>query len=133
MSLKQYHHGTSRKKIYYVFKEVSLCNMLEQYQPSFFVLSLVTLTYLECHCLKYLEYYLNTIVHEHINYLVLLLGVGGTKSCVIPLPLYTSKCLCEPSDTHCNLQPITTAYLQISLSIRTHPTCLCPQLCMPLM
>lgn len=70
-------------------------------------------------CLKYLEYYLNTIEHEHSNYSVLLLGVGGTESffnskycCFVqPLPWYTSKYLCEPSDTHCNSQPITTAYL----------------------
>ncbi len=105
----------------YVFIEVPLCNMLEQYQPSFFVLSLVTLKYLEYHCLKYLEYYLNTIEHEHSNYSVLLLGVGGTyfflcKYCcfVQPLPRYTSKYLCEPSDTHCNSAYHHSIFVKIS-------------------
>lgn len=124
----------------YAFIEVPLCNMLEQYQPSFFVLSLVILKYLEYHCLKYLEYYLNTIEHEHSNYSVLLLGVGGTESCVIFFYVNTVV-LCSPyhgihQSTFVNhLIPTVTHSLSpqhirqdLFLSGQAHRSCLCPQL-----
>lgn len=128
----------------YAFIEVPLCNMLEQYQPSFFVLSLVTLKYLEYHCLKYLEYYLNTIEHEHSNYSVLLLGVGGTESCVtfyLFFAIVNTVVLCSPyrsihQSTFVNhLIPTVTHSLSpqhickdLFLSGQAHLSCLCPQL-----